>query len=63
MIWLSPNELCDDMVVSDGIWPNWRSSEAVTRAAIVSGLAPGSCVVTWMVGKSTWGSDDTGSCR
>ena len=29
--------------------------------AMVSGLAPGSCVVTWMVGKSTCGSDETGS--
>ena len=26
----------------------------------VSALAPGSCVVTWMTGKSTWGSDATG---
>ena len=29
------------MSASDGIWPNWRSSEAVTSEAIVSGLAPG----------------------
>ena len=63
VIWLSPKELCDDMVASDGICPNWRSSDAVTREAIVSGLAPGSCVVTWMVGKSTCGSDDTDNCR
>ena len=51
--WLSPNELCDDMAASDGICPNCRSSGAVTRVAIVSGLAPGSCVVTCTVGKST----------
>ncbi len=63
VIWLSPNELCDDMVDSDGIWPNCRSSDAVTSDAIVSGLAPGSCVVTWMVGKSTCGSDETESWR
>ena len=49
------------MVESDGIWPNWRSSGAVTSEAMVSGLAPGSWVVTWMVGKSTCGSADTGS--
>ena len=49
------------MVESAGIWPNWRSSGAVTSAAMVSGLAPGSCVVTWMVGKSTCGSAETGS--
>ena len=49
------------MVASAGIWPSWRSSGAVTRLAVVSGLAPGSCVVTWMVGKSTCGREDTGS--
>ena len=49
------------MVASAGIWPSWRSSGAVTRLAVVSGLAPGNCVVTWMVGKSTCGSDEMGS--
>ncbi len=38
-------------------------ASAVTSVAIVSGLAPGSCVVTCTVGKSTCGSDDTESCR
>ena len=56
-----PNELDEVINDSDGIWPNCRSSGAVTSDTIVSGLAPGSCVVTWMVGKSTCGSDDTGS--
>jgi hypothetical protein len=28
---------------------------------MVSGLAPGSRVVTWIVGKSTCGSEETGS--
>ena len=55
-----PKALCDVIVVSDGICPNWRSSEAVTSEAIVSGLAPGSCVVTWIVGKSTCGNGETG---
>ena len=59
MICENPNALCDDMVESDGICPNCRSSEAVTSDAIVSGLAPGSCVVTWMVGKSTCGKGET----
>ena len=36
--------------VSDGICPNWRSSGVVTAEAIVSALAPGSVVDTWMVG-------------
>src|SRR4029077_6363828 len=59
--WLMPNELDDVMVCKAGICPNCRSSGAVTSAAIVSGLAPGSWVVTWMVGKSTCGSAETGS--
>ena len=29
------------MVASAGICPSWRSSGAVTRLAVVSGLAPG----------------------
>ena len=59
----SPNELVDDIAARDWIWPNCRSSGAVTRLVIVSGLAPGSSVVTSMVGKSTCGSDETGSAR
>ena len=61
--WLIPYELDDVMVDSEGICPNCRSSGAVTRDTIVSGDAPGSCVVTWMVGKSTCGSAETGSHR
>ena len=53
VIWLVPSELAEVIVVRPGIWPNWRSSEAVIRVATVSGLAPGSWVVTRMVGKST----------
>ena len=40
---------------------NCFSSTVATAAAMVSGLAPESSAVTWMVGKSTLGSDDTGS--
>jgi hypothetical protein len=61
VIWLIPNELDDVMVVSEGMSPNCRSSGAVTNDAMVSGLAPGSCVVTWMVGKSTCGREATGN--
>ena len=61
VIWLSPNELVEVIVDSAGICPNSRSSEAVTSVDMVCGLAPGSCVETWMVGKSTCGSDETGS--
>ena len=42
---------------------NCRSSTVATAEAMVSGLAPGSSAVTWMVGKSTWGSVETGSKR
>ena len=59
VIWLTPNDDDDVMVASDGVRPNWRSSGEVTSAAMVSGLAPGSWVVTWMVGKSTCGSAET----
>ena len=63
VIWLIPNELDEVISWSEGICPKLRSSGAVTSDAIMSGLAPGSWVVTWMVGKSTCGSDDTGSHR
>ena len=61
VIWLVPSELADVMVASPGICPNCRSRLAVTSVAIVSGLAPGSSVVTSIVGKSTCGSAETGS--
>ena len=62
-IWLTPNELVDCIDDSDGICPSWRSSGAVISDAITSGLAPGNCVVTCTVGKSTCGSADTGSAQ
>ena len=37
----APAELCDIICVRLGIWPNWRSSGAVTDEVITSGLAPG----------------------
>ena len=41
--------------------PRYRSSGLATLVATVSGLAPGSCAWTEMVGKSTCGSAETGS--
>jgi len=61
VIWLVPSELCEVIVISPGISPNCRSSDAVIKVETVCGLAPGSCVVTSMVGKSTSGSAETGS--
>ena len=49
------------MVASAGIWPELALERRGDQVGMVSGLAPGSCVVTWMVGKSTCGSDETGS--
>ena len=46
---------------SAGIVENCFSSGVATAEAIVSGDAPGSCAVTWMVGKSTFGKSDTGN--
>ena len=42
---------------------NCFSSGVATAEAIVSGLAPGSCACTWIVGKSTFGNAFTGSSR
>src|SRR5689334_7056400 len=42
---------------------SWRSIGEATDAAIVSGLAPGSVAVIWMVGKSTAGRAATESRR
>jgi sugar/nucleoside kinase (ribokinase family) len=46
-------------------WPDNScfSSGSATEVAMVSGLAPGSVAVTWMVGKSTFGSALMASCE
>ena len=36
-----PWELMEVICFRPGIWPNWRSSGAVTEEDITSGLAPG----------------------
>src|SRR5208283_4197422 len=41
--------------------PNCLSSGVATDEAIISGLAPGKLAPTEMVGKSIWGSGDTGN--
>jgi hypothetical protein len=46
----APAELRDDISFRPGIWPNWRSSGALTVDVMTSGLAPGRKVCTWMVG-------------
>src|ERR1022692_5288767 len=58
-----PSVLDDVISVTAAMRPNWRSSGVATEEAMVSGLAPGRDAFTEMVGKSTWGSGDTGSSR
>jgi hypothetical protein len=41
-----PAEETDDISFRPGIWPNCRSSGAVTEVVITSGLAPGRKVCT-----------------
>ena len=57
-----PSDEVEVIVVTPAMVENWRSRIEATDAAIVSGLAPGSWAVTWMVGKSTRGMAATGSC-
>jgi hypothetical protein len=58
-----PKELTEVIAPSPLIWPNCLSSGVVTDETITSGLAPGYCATTWMVGKSTGGSAETGSSQ
>jgi hypothetical protein len=53
VIELTPSTLDEVICVTPGICANCRSSGAVTDEAMVTGSAPGSIVVVWMVGKST----------
>src|SRR5215469_456093 len=55
--------LLDEVIsLTPAIRPNWRSSGVATDEAIISGLAPGRLAPTVIVGKSTWGSGETGNC-
>ena len=55
-----PSDEVEVIVVTPAMVENCRSRIEATEAAIVSGLAPGSWAVTWMVGKSTRGTAATG---
>jgi hypothetical protein len=57
-----PSDDVEVIAVTPAMVANWRSRMEATEAAMVSGLAPGSWAVTWMVGKSTRGTAATGSC-
>src|ERR1700753_4379932 len=59
-----PPPVLDEVIsVTSAIWPRWRSSGLATVVATSCGLAPGKVACTEMVGKSTWGSGDTGSLK
>ena len=58
-----PREFADVISVMPAISPSRRSSGAATRAAMVSGSAPGSLADTRMVGNSTEGRLATGRKR
>ena len=58
-----PSALVDVIESMPAMVVNWRSRGVATADAIVSGVAPGSEAVTWMVGKSTLGRSLTGSSR
>ena len=57
-----PSDEVEVIVVTPAMVENCRSRIEATEAAMVSGLAPGSWAVTWMVGNSTRGTAATGSC-
>ena len=63
VIWVTPRMLVDVMLSRPAIVVNCFSSGVATAEAIVSGLAPGSAAVTWIVGKSTFGRSETGRSR
>src|SRR2546423_15263294 len=60
---LEPTVLDEVISVTSAMTPRWRSSGVATVVAIVSGLAPGICANTEIVGKSTCGSGETGSLK
>jgi sugar/nucleoside kinase (ribokinase family) len=63
VIWVTPWPLTEYMESTPAMVENCFSSGVATAEAIVSGLAPGNSALTWMVGKSTFGSELTGSSR
>src|SRR5262245_30218312 len=58
---VDPRLLEDVISVTPATGPNCRSSGVARAEAMMSGLDPGREAATVMVGKSTWGSGDTGS--
>ena len=57
---VAPKVEVEFIEASPAIWPNCRSSGAVTVDATTSGEAPGYCAETCTVGKSTAGRAEMG---
>jgi len=55
-----PKELTDVISETPAICAKRRSSGAASDEAAVAGSTPGSCALTEIVGKSTFGSGATG---
>src|SRR5580698_4648064 len=55
------SELEEVISLTPAMCPNWRSRGVATDDAIIWALAPGRLACTEMVGKSTWGSGETGN--
>ena len=62
-IWVLPWVLSEVIEVMPAMVANCRSSGAATETAMVSGLAPGYCTDTVMVGTSMRGMAAIGSWR
>jgi sugar/nucleoside kinase (ribokinase family) len=60
---VTPSAFSELIESSPSMAESSRSSGVATEVAIVSALAPGSCALIWMVGKSTSGRAATGSRR
>src|SRR4051812_41466185 len=60
---VEPRLLEDVISASPAMRPKRRSSGVATADAMVSGLAPGSDALTWIVGKSTCGKGATGKWK
>ena len=63
VIWVEPSDEIEVIESTLAMVENCFSSGVATAEAMVAGLAPGRVAVTWMVGKSTFGSALTGSSR
>src|ERR1700676_1531878 len=57
---LKPSVLDEVIWTMPGICPNCSSSGVATDDAMVCGSAPGNCAVTEIVGKLTFGKEETG---